>query len=292
VGRLSDGAVITDSGVLVLREGLECILVLAAVTASFLGARRALRVPVAWGALAGFGATIATWFAAVWVIGRFGDGGLDVQAATGLVAIVVLLVVMNWFFHNVYWTGWISHHHQRRSRLLRAADQEAISRNRLYWGLGLLGFTCVYREGFEIVLFLQNLRLQYGPGIVLAGAGAGLALTLGIGAVTFGFQHKLPYKKMLIATGVMLAVVLIVMVGEEVQEMQLAGWLPTTGLDVTVPGWVSLWFAIFPTVEGVVAQALAAVLVFGSYALARELTIHRPARRRAAAGATLQASAD
>ena len=281
--RLSTGAVITDSGILVLREGLECILVLAAVTASLFGANRALRRPVAVGGLAGFGASVVTWFVAVWALGQLGGGGLDVQAATGLLAIVVLLVVMNWFFHKVYWTGWISHHHKRRSKLLRAAEgEDAISRRRLYAGLGLLGFTCVYREGFEIVLFLQGLRLQYGPGTVLAGAGVGLALTLGV-AVTFGLQRKLPYKKMLIATGVLLALVLVVMVGEEVQEMQLAGWLPTTSFGVSLPGWVGLWFAVFPTVEGVAAQVLAAVLVFGSYGVARELKVRRPQRAARAA---------
>jgi high-affinity iron transporter len=283
--RLSDGAVVVDSGILVLREGLECILVLAAVTASLFGANKALRRPVALGGLAAFGATVVTWFAAAWFIGELGWDGLQIQAATGLLAIVVLLVVMNWFFHNVYWTGWISHHHKRRKRLLAAASDDDIGRRRLYWGMGLLGFSIVYREGFEIVLFLQNLRLQHGAGIVLAGAGLGLALTLGVGAVTFAFQQKLPYKKMLIATGILLAVVLVVMVGEEVQEMQLAGWLPTTTVGVAIPGWMGLWLAVFPTVEGLVAQALALVLVLGSYFLAEELRVKRPRRAQARARA-------
>lgn len=63
-------------------------------------------------------ASLATRFAAAWIIGALGGPGLDVQAATGLLAVAVLLVVMNWFFHNVYWTGWIAHHHRRRRRLL------------------------------------------------------------------------------------------------------------------------------------------------------------------------------
>src|SRR3954468_9556896 len=109
---LSHGAVIADSAVLVFREGLECILVLAAVTASFLGATRAFRRPVAAGAGAGAVASLATWFVAVAVLGAVGGAGLDVQAATGLLAVVVLLVVMNWFFHRIYWTGWISSHHR------------------------------------------------------------------------------------------------------------------------------------------------------------------------------------
>ena len=115
---LSRGAVVLNSGLLVLREGLEAILVLAAVTASFRGANAVRRRPVAAGAGVGIAISVATWFAAAWVIGQLGGPGLDVQAVTGLIAVGVLLVVMNWFFHRVYWTGWIAHHHRRRRKLL------------------------------------------------------------------------------------------------------------------------------------------------------------------------------
>jgi high-affinity iron transporter len=92
---------------------------------------------------------------------------------------------------------------------------------------------------------------------------------------------------MLVLTGVMLGVVLIVMVGESVQEMQLAGWLPTTALPLAIPGWVGLWFAVFPTLEGIAAQVLAAGLVLGSYFGAEYLRVRRP-RQRAAAVASVQ----
>lgn len=133
---LSHGAVVINSGLLVLREGLEAVLVLAAVTASFLGANRAKRRPVAVGAGIAALSSVVTWFAAAWILGTLGGPGLNIQAATGLLAVVVLLVVMNWFFHNVYWTGWIAHHHRRRRRLLSAGGG-------LTAGLVLLGFTAV-----------------------------------------------------------------------------------------------------------------------------------------------------
>ena len=108
-------------------------------------------------------------------------------------------------------------------------------------------------------------------------------LTAVVGVITFLAHKHMPYKRMLVLTGVMLGVVLIVMVGESVQEMQLAGWLPETTVALSIPGWVGLWFAAFPTVEGMVAQVLAAALVIGSYFLAEELRIKRP-RRAAATG--------
>ncbi|HEV8419390.1 MAG TPA: FTR1 family protein, partial [Candidatus Udaeobacter sp.] len=96
-----------DIGVLVFREGLECILVLAAVTASMTGSKREHRQPVAFGAAFGFVATLITWCVAVRIVGSLSDNmsALDLQAATGLLAIVVLLVIMNWFFHKIYWGG-------------------------------------------------------------------------------------------------------------------------------------------------------------------------------------------
>ena len=274
---MSHGAVVLGSGVVVFREGLEAILVLAAVTAGFRGATAIYRRPVAGGAALGIGASVVTWFVAVWILGELGGGALDVQAATGLLAIVVLLVVMNWFFHRIYWTGWIAHHHGRRRRLLAGAGRAGAGATLA--GFALLGFTSVYREGFEIVLFLQDLRLKAGAAPVLEGVALGVALTAAVGFVTFRLQHHLPYKRMLIVTGVLLGVVLVVMVGESVQELQLAGWLPATGVGIAIPGWVGLWFAVFPTVEGLAGQALAAAVVLGSYVVAEQLKVRRPRRR-------------
>src|SRR5438309_1121905 len=98
-----------DIGVLVFREGLECILVLAAITASMTGTKQTHRRPVGIGAGIAFGATLITWAIAVGIVGSLMDNvpALDLQAATGLLAVIVLLVIMNWFFHKIYWGGWI-----------------------------------------------------------------------------------------------------------------------------------------------------------------------------------------
>jgi high-affinity iron transporter len=270
---LSHGAVVLNSALLVLREGLEAILVLAAVLASFRGANAVRAKPVRMGVIAGLAASVVTWFAAVWMLGQFGGSGLDVQAATGLIAVAVLLVVMNWFFHKVYWTGWIQHHHKRRRDLLASTGRGVT------WGLILLGFTAVYREGFEIVLFLQNLRLEYGAAVVLQGVAIGLGLTAMVGVLTFTAHRKLPYKRMLVVTGATIGFVLVVMVGESAQELQLAGWIPTDNLGVTFPGWMGTWLAVFPTYETLGAQVLAAGAVVGSYMMAERVRVRKPAQR-------------
>src|SRR5213595_1905679 len=144
-----------DIGILVFREGLECILVLAAVTASMTGAKRGHRRPVALGAGLAFIASLITWLIAVRIVGSLSNNmsALDLQAATGLLAVIVLLVIMNWFFHKIYWVGWIRAHNRRRKALL--SNGHEIGKQSLLWGLILLGFTSLYREGFEVVLFLQ-----------------------------------------------------------------------------------------------------------------------------------------
>jgi high-affinity iron transporter len=274
---MSRTSAVINSAILVFREGLETILVLAAVTASFLGSNRVYRRPVAIGGGFGLATTVATWFAAIWIIGRFGGSGLTLQAATGLPAIIVLLVVMNWFFHRVYWTGWISHHHKRRRGLLTSGDGAAM--RRVLLGFGLLGFTSIYREGFEVVIFLQNLRLTFGSSVVLEGVALGCLFTTAVGVLTFALHQKLPYKKLLIITGGLLLVVLFVMVGEEVNEMQLAGWIGTTPIGVHLPGWAGQWFSLFPNVETIVAQVGAVLIVVGSYVAAQYLRVWRPRRR-------------
>jgi high-affinity iron transporter len=225
------------------------------------GQRDYLRaVPV--GGAAAFLATVATWFLVAAIISHVNAPELAIQAATGLMAIVVLLVVMNWFFHKFYWTGWIANHSNRRKQIMEAADAGGSG---TFWGLALLGFTAIYREGFEVVLFLQDLRLRAGNGVVFAGMAIGLTLTLMVAALTFLAHKKLPYKKMLVITGVLLGVVLLIMVGESVQEMQQAGWLAATPIGIPLPGWLGLWFSVFPNVQSLAAQALAAALVVGSY---------------------------
>jgi high-affinity iron transporter len=268
-GHSDFAARVLDISVLVFREGLECILVLCAITANLVGPRRTLQRPVAAGAAAAFGITLVTWYLAISIIDSLSENvpALDVQAATGLLAILVLLLVMNWFFHKVYWAGWISMHSRRKQALISGASSA-----KLWWGLALLGFSSLYREGFEIVLFLQSYRLKLGGTPVLYGVSIGLALTAVVGVLTFVAHRRLPYRRMLIFTGIMLGLVLLVMVGEQAQEMQLARWLPTTPvrpLQHVIPDWMGLWFAVFPTVETLTAQVVAAALVAGSFFLAR-----------------------
>jgi high-affinity iron transporter len=284
---ISSGAAVLDIGVLVFREGLECILVLSAITASMMGSNRRYQRPIAAGAGLGLVGTLIAWYIVVGIVSDISQNmpALDVQAATGLLAVIVLLIVMNWFFHSVYWTGWISLHNRRKRQLLRDAEDPEAAPRRIILGLGTLGFASVLREGVEVVLFLQSYRLQVGNAIVLQGVLLGLLFTSLVAVLNFVAHRHLPYKRMLVATGVMLGAVLLVMIGEQAYEMQQAAWLPTTPIAALrwIPGWMGTWFSVFPTVETLAAQGLAGVLVIGSYFLARYRTVWLPRRTKAVA---------
>ena len=133
-------------------------------------------------------------------------------------------------------------------------------------GLVLLGFTSVYREGFETVLFLQAMTLEAGALTVLQGVALGLAGVVGVFVLVIKLERKLPHKKLLIATGVLITGVLVVMVGTTVQTMQKVGWIGVTPIQgLELPYWAGLWLGLFPTWQGLIAQTAAIVFVVGSY---------------------------
>src|SRR5204862_409171 len=98
--------------------------------------------------------------------------------------------------------------------------------------------------------------VRYGTGTVLEGVAIATVLIAAVGALTFVAHHRIPYKRMLVSTGVLIGIVFVGMVGETVQEWQQAGWLPTTPVGVRIPGWVGTWLATFPTAEGPIARAI------------------------------------
>ena len=266
-------AAVFDIAVLVLREGLECILVLAAITAGLIGDRQKYRQPVAAGAGIGFVATLVTWCIAVRILDDISGkvSALQLQAATGLLAVVVLLVVMNWFFHKMYWTGWISLHNRKKRELLERSQTQATS-PKLVFGMALLGFSSFYREGVEVVLFLQSYRLRLGNEPVYLGVLLGSHFAGVVAVLTFIAQQKLPYRKMLVFTGVLLGLVLLRdgrRTGTGNAACSLAvQLLPFLGWSGRIPAWMSLWFSVFPTVETLAAQALRSGCVLGSYFVA------------------------
>lgn len=268
------GAVRTSSAIIVLREGMEAVLILAALTAGLRGAAsRQWRRPILIGGTLALVATAITFVLAQALLDSLARFGEKLEVVVSLVAIGVLLLILNWFVHKAYWTGWMATFQKKKVAIAgtsrdRAAARRVSSIAQLS-GLVVLGFTSIYREGFESVLFLQALVLDAGTLPVLEGAALGMLGVTALGLVTIVLQRKLKYRRMLIVTGVLIAVVLAAMVGGTTQSMQAVGWLsvhPIHGLSV--PSWMTTWLGVHPTWEAVSGQFASIVFVMGSYVVA------------------------
>ncbi|HVN15684.1 MAG TPA: FTR1 family protein, partial [Anaerolineales bacterium] len=263
-------AVATNAGLIVFREGLEAVVILASLMSSMKRAEeRKYRKPMWAGVALAVAVTALTWMLAHSVLQSLARYGEKLEAVVSIIAIVVLLVITNWFFHKTYWTDWLANFHAKKKQLIGGEAG-------LWLGLMMLGFTSVYREGFEIVLFLQALVLEAGGTVVILGVAAALLAVGLVGAVTFQLQTRLPYMKILVVTGIFIGGVLLQIVGTTVHVMQVVGWMPIhliNGLDI--PYWVGTWFGIYATWEGIILQVAAAAFVIGSYYLAEGLKKHQ-----------------
>jgi high-affinity iron transporter len=287
-GPQSRAAVVVNSSIIVFREGLEAVLILAALMASMVGAQRRLRRPLMAGVLIALVASAVTWVVAQTVLGSLAGWGERLEAVVSLVAIAVLLLILNWFYHRVYWQENLHDLHKKKKRVLAGASVGIISAQAL--GLVALGFSSVYREGFETVLFLQALTLEAGAWTVLQGVLLGFAGVVGVFALVVALERRLPHKKMLIATGLLITGVLAVLVGHTVQTMQVVGWMPITPVEgLTLPFWTGTWLGLFPTWEGLLLQAASIAFVLGSYVAAEALRAHKR-RRILAAPVTARAA--
>jgi high-affinity iron transporter len=273
----SRASIVTNSAIIVFREGLEAVLILAALMASMVGVGRRFRKPLLGGVLLALVASVVTWIVAQTVLGSLAGWGEKLEAVVSLIAIAVLLLILNWFYHRVYWQENLQDLHRKKKRLLAGASLGILSGQAL--GLVALGFSSVYREGFETVLFLQALTLEAGAVTVLQGVLVGFAGVVGVFFLVIALERRLPHKKMLIATGILITWVLIILVGQTLQTMQKVGWVPVTPIDgLELPYWSGVWFGLYPTWEGLAAQGAAAAFVIGSYFGAETLRKRRRAR--------------
>src|SRR5204863_6662299 len=110
------------------------------------------------------------------------------------------------------------------------------------------------------------LVLEAGVFTVLVGVLLSLAAVILVGMVVFRLHKSLPYMKILIITGILIASVLMQMVGSTVHIMQVVGWLPIHVVPgLSIPFWMGTWFGVYPTWEGLALQLAAMIFVVGSY---------------------------
>ncbi|HEY7759320.1 MAG TPA: cytochrome c/FTR1 family iron permease [Burkholderiales bacterium] len=267
-GNLSPAAGLASSLVIILREGLEAILVLAAMGAFLVKTQR--REGLLWlhaGWIAALLVGAVTWVVSSTLIAITGAQREVTEGVTALVSAAVLLYVGFWLHSKSSATRW--------SAFIRGRMASAVGGFGLKAGLGiaLVAFLAVYREVFETVLFYQALWLQAsaaGRSAVLIGFAAGAAALVLLAWAIVRFSVRLPLSLFFGVSGAMLAVMAVVFAGQGIAALQEAGKLPVSPLDFpAVP-----LLGIYPNLQGLLLQlALVTVIVAGW------LMMRGPARR-------------
>lgn len=265
--------VTSQSFLIIFREGLEAVLLLS-VLLGYLEAAKAtqFRRPILWGVgFAGL-ATLLTVVAVHFIIELAPVGREVMEAATAILAVAVLFWVSFWLISRL--------EHERWMEFLKARVWTAVSVGSAA-SLMLIGFTAVYREGFETVLFYEAL-FSFGQGLagwILLGLGLGF---VALGAVTvaiFKLGRRLPVKTFLSLAVVLLMATSIAFLGNAVYELQQAdvvGYHRLLGWP-RLPIYLAQATGYYPTSETVFAQAaLLAVYVLG----ALWMFVARPAMQR------------
>ncbi len=247
---------------IIAREGMEAVVVLAALMAGLRGVEnRETRRGIAWGAWLALGATLLTFWLSQTVVKSLSHYGEKLEAVVSIFAVFILFIVTNWVFHKFYWVGW----NAKIRSLSKAAQNVEKQRWEILALLGV-GFLTVYREGFETALFLQSLFLDGNVQAVLVGVAIGAVFIALVGGLTFTFGVKLPYRRLLVITGVLVVSIMVSFLGSTVRLFQTVSWLPVHPVPgLHVPTWAGLWLGLYPSWEGLLIPPMALVYVVGAW---------------------------
>jgi high-affinity iron transporter len=238
---------------ILLREGLEALLIVVAMIAFLRKAERpeVLRY-VHGGWVAALVAGGATWAAATFFISISGASRELTEGFGSLLAAVVLVSVGIWMHGKSHADAWQTY--------IRDKLSAALSK-RSAWFLFLLAFVVVYREVFETILFYAAIWSQGGHLGMLAGALTAVAILAVVAWALLAYSKRLPIGRFFSLSSILMAVLSVILVGKGVAALQEAGWL-----DVHPLAWVPRIeiLGLYPTVEGVGVQLLTiAILVVG-----------------------------
>lgn len=238
---------------ILVREGLEALLVVVAMIAFLRKAERGdmLRyVHAGWvGALA---LGVVTWGVATYFVSISGASREITEGLSSLFAAVVLLSVGMWMHQKSMAGAWQKYIHDKLSA--------ALSRKSAWFMFGL-SFIAVYREVFETILFYAALWEQGNHQAVLGGLVTGIAVLTVVGVAMLRFSARLPIGKFFTWSSMLVAVLAVVLTGKGIAGLQEAGWL---GVSLFNGPRIDL-LGIYPSLQGVIAQLLMAMLVIAGF---------------------------
>ena len=249
---------------IIVREGLEAILVIAAIIAYLVksGNGKILK-NVYIGALFGVAASFIAagglfYLKKVWV--GAGQSQEVIEGITALIAVCVLFYVSNWMISKSEAASW--------SRYIDGKVQSSVAVGSGF-ALAFTAFLCVFREGAEVVLFYQPMLYEGNAGMVWAGFGTGCVLLVFIYLAITKLSIKLPLKVFFTATGILMAVMCVSFLGSGIKELAEGN---VFDLSLRVPGMpendIIQIFGIYPYLETLVPQIILAVILLITFMIA------------------------
>ena len=262
----SDPKLLTFLGAfgIIVREGLEAILVIAAIIAYLTksGNGRSLK-NVYIGAIAGIVASFIAAAVLAWAKSTFVSAGMAqevIEGITALIAVCVLFYVSNWMISKAEAASW--------SRYIDGKVQSSVEQGSSF-ALAFTAFLSVFREGAEVVLFYQPMLSEGNPGMVWAGFGAGCVLLVFIYLAITRLSIKLPIKVFFTATSILMAVMCVSFLGSGIKELAEGN---VFDLTLRVPGIpendVIQIFGIYPWLETLVPQLILAIILLVTFLIA------------------------
>ncbi len=247
---------------ILFREGVEVVLLLAILLGALSAGRASgYRKPLAGGVAAALAATALVWVLATVVLEIAPVQRELLEGLTAVAATIVLFVVSFWLVSRLDHKHWLEFMRARVAAAISAGSAAAFAG---------LGFTAVFREGFETVLFYQALSIfAKGLGVYVAlGFGAAVAALGVVAFLVLKLGRRIPVKPMLTTGVAVLLLLSVTFAGNAVRALQGADWISITPVDggwARLPVFAAELTGIHPTQEGLVVQAvLLAVYVLGA----------------------------
>ncbi|NRA56281.1 MAG: FTR1 family iron permease [Gammaproteobacteria bacterium] len=240
-----------QSLLILLREGVEALLVVAALIAYLRKAGAVDKVPFIWcGVIAALLASIVTAWVLQSIISHSGAAKEALEGATMLLAGILLSYVSFWLFSRREMQQWQGFIHNKLGDAVNGGNLFAIIS---------VAFFAVYREGAETILFYQALVADVDGAMEPIAAGFGIALLLlaVIYFLIFQLSVRLPLKQFFTGTASLLYALSVIFAGKAVLELQIAGWLSSSYLE-----WLPSigWLGIFPSIESISLQLIFLVI--------------------------------
>lgn len=271
----SAAAVFGASLAIILREGVEAIIIVGAIIAYLVKSGHSQKLPaVYWGSALAVVASIALAILLNALTGLSGANQEIIEGATILLAVAVLVYVSNWVLSKAEIEAWEGY--------LEEKTQKSMSSGSVF-SLAFVAFLAVFREGAETILFYQALLAQTATHVnmIWIGLVAGSVALVVVYLLIRFLSIKLPLKPFFVATSAILAVMAVTFLGSGIKELQEGNVISVTPIE----GMRSIdLLGIYPTYETFVPQVLLTAFLAAMFVLQHRKSAKFREAARAKAG--------